>query len=151
MPPRLAIPIIREGILEEDDELQDRWAILLVNAADAKTTIEIRHAFVSILKDMTPFDALLLTTIYSISEEEGKLGIRTEGLPEEILPKDKVRGRETREDVRLSMSNLLRLNLIGPPTVLGGGEALYVVYQTTLGREFMKACTPSKHGCDQNN
>jgi hypothetical protein len=53
VPLKIAIPIMREGSLEEDDELQDIWARLLVNAADASSGIDVKHMFLSILKDLS--------------------------------------------------------------------------------------------------
>jgi abortive infection alpha-like protein len=143
VPLKIAIPIMLDGSLEENDELQDLWARLLINAADAKSETEVRHAFLSILKDLTPLDAVILTKIYSVSEIEAKDGIRTEGLPDRATLQLETK-KELRSDVHLSLSNLLRLQLVSPATVWGGGEAVFTVFQTALGREFMKAC--SKNG-----
>src|SRR3990172_5906071 len=63
VPLQVAIPLIQGGSLEEDDWLQDRWAALLVNAADASSHVEVRRAFISILEDLTPLDALLLVIV----------------------------------------------------------------------------------------
>jgi Abortive infection alpha len=47
-----AVPLLAAAILEEDDELRDAWARLLVNAADAATEMELRTAYVEILNDL---------------------------------------------------------------------------------------------------
>lgn len=67
VPLQVAIPLIQAASLEEDDWLQDQWAALLVNAADAASHVEVRRAFISILEDLTPLDALLLKKIYSLT------------------------------------------------------------------------------------
>src|SRR2546428_12432950 len=58
VPLKIAIPIMVEGSLEEDDKLQDIWAQLLANAADKDSGVEVRHMFLSILKDLTSQDVL---------------------------------------------------------------------------------------------
>src|SRR6266849_6281913 len=67
VPLQFAIPLLQGASLEENDELQDRWVALLVNAADAATHVEVRRAFVSMLEDLTPLDALVLDKIYAVN------------------------------------------------------------------------------------
>ena len=143
VPLRLAVPILQEGSLEEDDDLQDRWARLLVNAADANSGTEPRHAFVSILKDLTSLDAINLEKIYSIPLGKSA-GVCTTGLPGEVYLEGR-QGETLREDVATSLSNLSRLGLVSPPSVVDGGEALFEVHHTKLGSEFVKACSAANH------
>ena len=63
IPLQLAIPIMQGGSLEEDDALQDRWAMLLVNAADTEGPA-IRRAYAAILENLTPFDAAILDKLF---------------------------------------------------------------------------------------
>jgi len=65
VPLNIFVPLVQGGSLEENDDLQDRWAMLLVNAGDAEGGIEVRRAFLSILEDLSPLDALVLERIYS--------------------------------------------------------------------------------------
>ena len=58
-----AIPLLTSGMLEEDDELQEAWATLLVNAGDAATEMELRTAYVEILKGMSGFDVKNLSRL----------------------------------------------------------------------------------------
>jgi hypothetical protein len=61
----LAIPLLEEGSLADSNEMQDRWAMLLANAADANGP-EIRRAYVGILSELTPLDASILDMIFDV-------------------------------------------------------------------------------------
>ncbi|MBQ7594131.1 MAG: DUF4393 domain-containing protein [Synergistaceae bacterium] len=63
--PKLGIPLLDAASLEEDDVIQDIWARLLLNAAYANFTSEIRVAFIDIIKTLTPIDAQILRQIYN--------------------------------------------------------------------------------------
>lgn len=139
VPLKLAIPIIQNGSLEEDDELQDRWASLLVNSADADSGTEMRSAFISILKDLTSLDAINLQQLYSYAA----ITIRTAGLPEEVYAEGR-HGEIMKPEIAVSLSNLSRLGLISLPSPMDGGEFLFQVSHTRLGGEFVKACSPSR-------
>ncbi len=65
IPPKFAIPIIFNASIEEDNDLQDMWCKLLTNCIDPTFRVEIRYAFIEIIKNLTPFDAKLLAYIYS--------------------------------------------------------------------------------------
>lgn len=61
IPLSFAVPLLQAGTLEEDDSLQDLWAALLANSADASLDIEPRTAFVSILKSFSSLDARVMS------------------------------------------------------------------------------------------
>ncbi len=65
VPPKFAIPIIFNASIEEDNDLQDMWCKLLTNCSDPTFRVEIRYAFIEIIKNLTPFDAKLLAYIYN--------------------------------------------------------------------------------------
>ena len=78
IPLHIAIPLLTNGSLTEDDYLQDKWATLLVNSIDCDSTVEIRHAFISILNDLTQMDALILEKIYkSINKPDNQIQLWT--------------------------------------------------------------------------
>lgn len=136
---QIAIPLIQGASLEEDDWLQDRWAVLLVNAADAAFHTEVRRAFISILEELTPLDASLLEKIYSTSQIPSmEAEIWTTHLPtlisEQQPDKEIVRPPS---DVEVSLGNLARLGLI--TSALVWGPSLSCVRRTMLGCEFLKA------------
>jgi hypothetical protein len=63
LPLPFVIPLLNHAILEEDDELQETWAKLLVNAGDASTEMELRTAYVEILAGMSGFDVKNLSAM----------------------------------------------------------------------------------------
>ena len=139
------IPLLQAGSLEEDDSLQDRWALLLVNAADADSQTEARKAFISILEDLTPLDALILEKIYSLpcgNEPDADIypEIHTTFLPDrvtfEVPEQDKERPPL---DCEVSLGNLARLGLISAVKTWGGMTSFKIVYRTRLGWEFIRA------------
>lgn len=144
VPMKLAIPILQGASLEEDDDLQDRWAALLVNAANAEFEGEVRRSYVSILEQLTPLDAHILDVLYSLSFEDGKRnGLVTEDLPDKVHDAGKGIHNFTlpSEEVIISLSNLVRLGCLRTHMVMGGAEIFERVYPTIAGRAFVHACT----------
>lgn len=141
VPLQVAIPLIQAASLEEDDWLQDQWAALLVNAADAASHVEVRRAFISILEDLTPLDALLLKKIYSLTGvPDVEADIWTTHLPDYITEQkpDKENLRPP-SHVEISLGNLARLGLITTAMAWGGFAIFSCVHRTVLGREFLGA------------
>jgi hypothetical protein len=64
LPPKIAIPIIENASLEENDELQDLWARLIASAVNPNFEGEIRTAFVDIIKQLEVNDAHVLKVMY---------------------------------------------------------------------------------------
>jgi hypothetical protein len=62
VPPKLLMPILENGSVEEDDELQDRWAALLVNCSQAND--DFMPAAPEILKQLNAYEVLLLQMCY---------------------------------------------------------------------------------------
>lgn len=141
VPLQIAIPLIQGGSLEEDDWLQDRWAALLVNAADASCHIEVRRAFISILEDLTPLDALLLEKIYSSTEiPDVEAEIWTTFLPDHVtLKKPDQEDMRPPSNVEISLGNLARMGLITTAMAWGGFAVFSCVHRTVYGREFLNA------------
>jgi Abortive infection alpha len=147
VPLSLAIPILQEGSMQGDSELQERWANLLVNAANADNDIEIKTSYISILKDLSSADVRNLAAIYSLPFEKaqttgvwpGKLPEKAEfyaqeyaqlGLPQHI-----------HEALILSLANLTRLGCISAAMGHGGGQYFSHITPTVLGKHFVAACT----------
>jgi hypothetical protein len=61
--PKVALPILEAGSLEIDEEMQDRWAALLANAATAGERVP--PAFPRILADLSARDAHVLEFLYA--------------------------------------------------------------------------------------
>lgn len=141
VPLQIAIPLVQGGSLEEDDSLQDRWAALLVNAADAGSETEVRRAFISILEDLAPLDALLLEKIYPPAMvSDVTSDIWTTFLPDHVTDKKSEQKNLRPENyVEISLGNLARLGLITTAMAWGGVAIFSCVHRTTLGHEFVKA------------
>jgi hypothetical protein len=148
LPANIALPLLAAATLEENDEMQDVWARLLVNGADAREP-EIRHAYISILESLTPLDARLLNSIHSASLELGQEAVWAGALPERAIT-SKMREALTKEEQeRLpvlsdanheAIWNLIRLGCVTGETMWDSISASWVV-MTPLGAGFVKACT----------
>jgi hypothetical protein len=151
LPLNLAIPILQAGSLEEDDSLQDRYALLLANAADANAATEIRRAFVSILEDLTPLDVEILDAIYLHKlavppDPNDRNAFWTTHLPGEILLERPEGDINPEFNVQVSVMNLARLGLLNSAIAYGGNAMVGCVHQTPLGLVFFEACSPCARG-----
>lgn len=143
IPLKLAIPLMQGATLEEDDDLQDRWAALLVNAANAKFKGEVRRSYITILEQLTSLDAKILDIILALPFEQSRhAGIVTIELPEHarIVGENEKEFPPPPDEVILSLSNLARLGCIRPTMTWGGGENYGRVNPTVLGKAFGNAC-----------
>lgn len=143
VPIKLAIPLMQGASLEEDNQLQDRWAALLVNAANAIYPVEIRRSYAAILEQITPLDAQVLDAIYMLPFEDSQhAGIATADLPlrARVIVKDENELPLPSEEIVLSLSNLARLGCIRSGMTWGGGESYSRINPTVAGKAFMQAC-----------
>ena len=142
LPVNFALSALEEGSLEEDDELQDLWARLLANTADAKAEISPKRAYISMIKDLSHLDALIFEAIYSVPDVPGGKAIVTHQLPEKAFRADGLEGGEIpepSEEIVLSLANLERMGLLSYGSSWGGAEIFRVVNKTVAGRDLMKA------------
>jgi hypothetical protein len=143
VPLKLAIPIFQGAGLEDDDNMQDRWAALLVNAANADFHLEIRRAYLDILEQISPLDAKILDLIYELPFHEMQHnGVLTAALPSSVrvAPEDLGDPTDPPEEVALALGNLIRVGCLKASTTWGGGEVLSRVNPTLLGQAFVFAC-----------
>lgn len=146
VPMNFAIPLIEAATLEDDDDLQDLWAILLVNAATSDRPNDRRRAYISILEQLTHLDAQILLKIYSLlSGDMSARAAITENLPDStsILPMDAVFEdlRLPPSEVILSLANLARIGCLDADETWGVQKDYRVAYGTVLGRAFFEAVT----------
>lgn len=146
---KIAVPLLEAASLEEDDELQDVWAKLFVNAANADSGVEIRRAFLSILEDMGSLEVRILEAIVHAPADldvgqnmEGY--VPTAGLPEQYA----ARGAEgwcpePKGETAVTLWNLSRLGCV-EPTLTMGGLSIRTVRPTPLGDALVRACTLQK-------
>lgn len=143
IPLNVAVPLLEAATLEEDDELQDIWAKLLANAATSKSEVDARRMYVTILQDMGPLEVHLLEMIVHAPAEfrTNSQSIVTTNLPEAYtLPEENAVYRFPPENVLVALWNLSRLGCIAPALTFGG-LALMLATPTSLGHDFVRACT----------
>jgi len=151
VPPKLALPIMEEATLEEDESLRSLWNHLLANAMNPDFNDELRYGFIDMIKNITAIEARLLHGLYVTLERERKLlplyrlyafNFKREGLERELgLALDVY---------AVSANNLMRMQLIGPAILKGGigiGSEPITIYKgidavslTPLGAKFVEAC-----------
>lgn len=62
--PKLAIPIIENASLEENDLLQDLWAKLMSSAQGKDSSNAVRSAFIDIIKQLEVIDVQILNAMF---------------------------------------------------------------------------------------
>lgn len=142
LPLNFAIDALEQGAIEQDDDLQDIWARLLANAVDAASEAQPRRAYISIIKDLAPLDALILEQIYAVDQKQHREAIVTYELPSHAYPAIDIDLKtlpKPSEEVQVALANLERLGLISYGSSWGGGEVFDLVNQSTAGTAFMRA------------
>ena len=144
------IPLLESSSLEEEEFMQNKWAILLANAVNPDFEEEIKPSFVEILKELTSTEVKLLDKMFE--ELNKKL---PEAKYEELFSIDRICKYLglSREKYYVMSDNLIRLNLCQSVPIRGmtfGAGPLKnqpamirtknVSYLTTLGYSFVKAC-----------
>ncbi len=142
---KYAIPLFEAASLEDDDYMQDLWAKLLINATRSNSNFELNRMYIDILERITPFEAIILKKIYTVSFEDAKhVGIITGGLPNYVEIQDE-KGSNTidieSQELLVALANLNRLGLLSASRTWGGGELFESVNPTLLGKIFIEACT----------
>lgn len=145
IPLKHAVPLFFHATLEEDDNLQDMWARLLINGTNESTRINLERSFIEILAQISFLEARILQAIYELPfEKTHHVGIVTEHLPEKAtIAEDKpaIKYNEPPDDIKLALANLARIGCIRYDRSWGGGEIFTQVNPTLMGKEFIKACT----------
>lgn len=140
VPLSILVRIVESGSMEEDNNLQDLWAQLLVTAGDANSGIVVEPAFIGILQNLSSRDAAILDKLYSFPAEYESLALYTCDLPTKVLIERPAVENRPPKDVCQSLGNLDRLGLIASDMMWGGGHNYQAVCQTVLGRAFITAC-----------
>jgi len=143
---KIAIPLFQAASLEEDDELQDIWARLLVNAADSGRDLEIKRMYITILEDLGTLDVKILSCIYSSHGLRDGVGFWTHKLPDGLSLRQGPRSSDTgpSAEVQLALANLTRVGCLLPASSHGGKDSFLCMYPTLLGKKLYEACTLQK-------
>jgi hypothetical protein len=151
VPLKLLSPIIESASLEEDNELQDRWAALLANASSQPEGIH--PSFVDVLRQLTSMDVLVLDVMFDLLPEDKKAerDLNDGQLLEEMAarlgwgkmdtPKAYWTMKEKLRESRAS-SNLGRLGLLVVEGVDPEQSPCYTL--TKYGEAFCAACRAPK-------
>ena len=65
VPLKILAPLLEYGSLEEDEIIQDKWASLLIHAADPGTSNRFSTIFTELLKQLTSLEVIILEKIYN--------------------------------------------------------------------------------------
>lgn len=142
LPMNFVADVLEQGAMEEDDELQDIWVRLLANATSATSEVEPRRSYISIIKDLSTLDAIILEELYKVDQDKDDKAIVTYELPSRAYTAFGLDPKEVpmpSEEIMVSLANLERLGLISYGASWGGGESFQFVNQCTAGKAFMKA------------
>lgn len=137
IPLRTSIPLLEQGSLAEDDDLIDRWASLLANAAiDPKST---PPSYANVLAEIEPKAALVLEDYWRTHHEVAS-EIRNEFVIR-LNPDDLERFGLSAGDFKYHMDNLIRLGLVR--SVANSPRDFYEsILLTAFGAAFVRACLP---------
>ncbi|MEO6203303.1 MAG: hypothetical protein ABIU05_23495, partial [Nitrospirales bacterium] len=116
------------------------------NAANGDSHVRLQRAYIVVLEQLTPLEAVILQKIYSLPYDEMRHdGVEVGSLPAEVAG-GKTDGKadslpEPSEEVRLALANLARLGCLILQKSWGGGELYKKVHPTLLGKSFVEGCT----------
>jgi hypothetical protein len=142
VPLKILVPLLENGSLEDDENMQDKWAALLASAAHPEMGDYITPNYPAILKELSPKEVLILDTIY----EEVK----------DIEWKSSKYGKEFHKYLLLEQfgidsyqfdiiaNNLFRLGLIleprGEQNITPGDGQYDMIHISPLGLHFIGVC-----------
>lgn len=148
IPLKVLVPIVQNSGLEEDENMQDKWANMLANAATGN--VEVSPNYAAILNELSPLEVSILDKIYLEVNKEADYAKRKS--LQFDSSKFKLILSVSEEKMDLIIENLYRLNLLQAPAGPGMTFATMPVALrttkvfefTTLGFEFVKACSWNK-------
>ncbi|HEY1754405.1 MAG TPA: Abi-alpha family protein [Bryobacteraceae bacterium] len=160
IPERIWFPALSAASLNDDADLQRCWATLLINAADPEKQPAVLPAFVDILSQLSPKEALFMRQLYQDAgsivkgEPRRRLGDRSSlissftkaGLSYNNMLEDPERWMFT-----VFLGNLLRLQLLSKETTFnlsfpnpaynrGEAQATDVYFVSDIGNAFVELC-----------
>ena len=112
VPPKVALALVENATVEDDDDLHSLWANLLATALDTSAD-PVHRKYVSVLSELTRDDAIVLKTMYDewnkIEDKSSYFGGHGVAYAESVT------GTESHDPV--SIITLNRLGLIAPSSV----------------------------------
>jgi hypothetical protein len=146
---KVLLPLLEAAALEDDEEMQNRWASLLAAAANPDKLLDLEQSFIEILKQLVAAHAFVLDVFYE--------QVKRDNLPPEkwdesgyVLSDLKAFLQKEVPQFDVAIENLLRLNLVAYPTaslgIANGREVRVrvtssnILCATNLGYAFVAAC-----------
>jgi len=105
--PVYGLLLLESVSLEDDDNIQEKWAGLLANATDPNKRVKIQNIYMQILSSLEPLDALVIDYLVKQNAQ-----IRIEDEPRinaEIIANE---FSQDISDIHLSLSNLFRVGCL---------------------------------------
>jgi hypothetical protein len=143
VPPKLLVPILMNGSLEDDDDLIDKWAGLLASAASGYS---VHSSFPRILAELTSAEAKILDAMYE------RLMQTTSNRTDlyNLIELHQMTSLSS-EEFKVLIYNLKRLQLWEVPAQTTGDPLLFIDFTgeipstvkarlSSLGQDFVKAC-----------
>jgi hypothetical protein len=87
VPGRILLPWVEAASVEDDPDLQTMWETLLANAADPERANDILPAFVSIMRELSPVEAIVLRALYLESLGEARIDYTADGVGARFNPR----------------------------------------------------------------
>jgi len=164
VPLKIIHPLLESASLEEDQELQERWASLLANSADSDSQVNVLPRYITTLRELSSLEARLLNDMYERVAgqlQKSKYGVthvrhvalgdtievikkcftlKYRSMSPDSIPKD-----DPTPEVVSALENLVRLGLLRTESYPEPKPDNPICYFTTFGFTFVQACNrPSK-------
>lgn len=137
VPMRSLAPLLEGASFEDDDEMSDRWAALLANAASGER--DVPPSFPSVLRELEPEEARILNHAYdALMRIAPELRIQVGIMKVALVPLVGV--AETR--LAFHIDNLARLRLVRGTSPMGDAGTDDAIRLTDFGEAFVRACRP---------
>jgi hypothetical protein len=139
VPFRTLAPLLDGASFEEDNELTERWASMLAQAAVEPAAVPA--SFPRVLRELEPVDAQILFLVFDNIMRFAPELRTTIGTVRASIAEDVELSKET---LRFHVENLIRLGLLAPAgLVLNSADQAQRVTLTAFGQRFVRACSPA--------
>jgi len=128
VPLKTIMPLLKDGSMEENETLQDKWAALLANAVNPKYNHSYDSIFFDILSKLTTAEAILLDKLYEAYVYYDSMFIEVSN----------IQGIEDIE-IEMILHRLVKLDLIDTTK---GKRDTFITLQVVEDYEFALSFTP---------
>jgi hypothetical protein len=147
IPLSVAYPLLEAASLEEDNDMAEMFAQLLVNATNKDFDGYIPKSFVETVRRMSPLEALILRRMVDAPDEAKTDGgfLYTGSLPERYGSRPEPYDNEYVEPVApvaLALASLMTAGCIELMTTIDGSIVHFQGAVTLYGKELIRACSP---------